>query len=113
MLTREPQLRIDESLPASSGFRGLPGAIRGPRDSVILWHHADAQTRRNLSGFRSPQELMELTVLGKDIRERFVDNFIGGGMEKGRVLVDQSSGRFFQANAGGNAANLNNLKQWH
>jgi len=66
-----------------------------------------------MSGFRGSQKILEVAVLGEDICERFVHDFISGGVEKSGVLVDLSGGRFIQSYAGCDLANLDDFKQWH
>ena len=66
-----------------------------------------------MSGFRGSQEILEVAILSKDVTECLVHDFIRGGVEKCRVLVDQNSGRFIEPNRCCNLAGLDDLKQWH
>jgi hypothetical protein len=73
-------------------------------DTEALWH---------FHGSLSPKEVLKVAVLGENVSQRLVHDFIGGGVEKGCVLVDLLGGRFVKADGSGNLTGLNDLKQRH
>ena len=59
-------------------------------------HFADAKGGRDLSGRRSLEEVLEVTVLAEDIGESLLDDIIGAGADERCILIDLSCGRMGQ-----------------
>jgi hypothetical protein len=78
-----------------------------------LTEPTDTKTRWNTTGFSGPQKVLKVTVLGKDIGQRFVYNFVGGSMKESGILIDQLSSRFLKPYGGVDMGGLDDLKQRH
>src|SRR6185437_16223740 len=78
---------------------------------AILAEVADAKARWNVGRFRGPQKVLEVTVLGEDIGERFVHYFVCGNVEESGVLIDLAGCGFVEPDRGRDLTDLNDLKQ--
>jgi hypothetical protein len=82
-------------------------------EARLTGHTPDTEALRSLPGSLTPQEVLKVAVLGENVGECLVHDLIGGGMEKGGVLVDLLGGVLVETDRGGYLVGLNNLKQWH
>jgi len=82
-------------------------------EARLTGHTPNTETLRSLPGSLTPQEVLKVAVLGENVGECLVHDLIGGGMEKGGVLVDLLGGVLVETDRGGYLVGLNNLKQWH
>jgi hypothetical protein len=89
------------------------GRLRKWLRRAILRLTAYSKALRDTGGSRSPKELLEVAVLGKDVGQRLVHDLICRGVEEGCVLVNLFGGGYVKANRRIDVAGLNNLKQRH
>ena len=87
--------RFTGGLHDSCGLRRLHDRFY---NRAILWCAPDTKALSGTSGFRSPKEFLEVAVLGEDVGQRLVHDLIGGGVEKGCVLVNLFGGGYIKAN---------------
>jgi hypothetical protein len=78
--------------------------VRRMPDTEALW---------NLRSALAPQEVLEVAILGKHVRERLVHDFVCRGVQKGRVLIDLGCGGLVEPDRRADPSRLIDLKQWH
>jgi len=88
-------------------------AIGRLRCRAVLSKATDAKARWNVGRFRGPQKVLEVTIFGEDVCERFVHYFVSGSVEVSGVLIDLPGGSFVEPDRGRDLADLNDLKQRH